>query len=70
LPDPAALEKTATAPAASRPSSSGAKRLPTAPAAPSSERAGPSMVELVIYALAIAVLLASGIALTLLLRAR
>jgi hypothetical protein len=36
----------------------------------SQEKAGPSIAELVIYALAIAVLLASGLALMLLLRAR
>jgi len=74
LPEPAAApEKTATASAPNRPSSASAKRTSTAPTpAPpaASERTGPSLVELVIYALAIAVLLASGIALTLLLRAR
>jgi hypothetical protein len=71
LPEPATIEKTATAPSAQRSlSSSSAKRISAQPAAPVSERTGPSLVELVIYALAIAVLVASGIALTLLLRAR
>lgn len=67
---PAALERTETAPGSGRKSGpvSAPPRPPSTPPAP--ERAGPTLAELVIYALAIAVLLASGLALALLLRAR
>jgi pSer/pThr/pTyr-binding forkhead associated (FHA) protein len=67
---PAALERTETVPGSGRKSGpvSAPARAPSAP--PHAERTGPTLAELVIYALAIAVLLASGLALALLLRAR
>jgi hypothetical protein len=79
----ALIERTQTAPEmrssfAPRPQPSAAKAFGSsgssgsslAPEPASSSRGGPSLAELVIYALAIAVLLASGLALLLLLRAR
>ena len=51
-------------------SSEPSQRPSTAASASAAPRGGPSLAELVIYALAIAVLLASGLALALLLRAR
>jgi pSer/pThr/pTyr-binding forkhead associated (FHA) protein len=83
LPDAEAVdvERTQTAPelrssAPPRPQPSAAKTSSTPPSSltppepASSTRGGPGLAELVIYALAIAVLLASGLALLLLLRAR
>jgi len=68
--EPPKVERTETVPQApsqpDHPLRSSAPKLPAAPA----QRSGPSLAELVIYALAIAVLLASALALTLLLRAR
>jgi len=67
------LERTQTAaPSRSKPPPAAEPRKPSKPpnAPPAAERGGPSLAELVIYALAIAVLLASGLALALLLRAR
>lgn len=68
-----ALERTQTAPGSG--SSAPRKSAPSTPpraasTPPPAERSGPTLAELVIYALAIAVLLASGLALALLLRAR
>jgi pSer/pThr/pTyr-binding forkhead associated (FHA) protein len=62
------LERTETA-KVSRPNHPGSQR-PPAVSGPPVTRTGPTLAELVIYALAIAVLLASGLALALLLRAR
>jgi pSer/pThr/pTyr-binding forkhead associated (FHA) protein len=71
----ASVERTETANSPSkrpsRPSRPGqASEQPRPSAAPSAPRSGPTVAELVIYALAIAVLLASGLALVLLLKAR